>query len=132
MNRFFRQIVRQSSRPPGTRPRLRLDALEDRLQPANLSVFAASLCDSTGKILDSAAVGQLVSVRADFTVTGLATDGIYDVKCTIDGVSRSTTLMNSGAGAGSYYDNTLLSDWVVKSGAHSVTPADVHDDGGSC
>ncbi len=99
-----------------------LESLERRdLMAANLWVSDAYLADSKGTKLDTVAVGQMVSVQAEFHTLGLPADSAYTLKYSIDGVAHTSTPVSLGSGAAvtTFFDK-LLGDWVVKPGSHTV------------
>ncbi len=88
---------------------------------ANLWVSDAYLADSMGTKLESVAVGQMVSVKAEFHTLGLPVDTAYALKYSIDGVAHASDPVSLGSGAAvtTFFDK-LLGDWVVKPGSHTV------------
>src|SRR5262245_2632467 len=122
------QIRNTLARPAQRRPvrgrtavRPRVEALEDRqLLAANLTATEVFLVDRNGQKIDKAAVGQLVSIGATFKTQDLPSLSQYVVRFSLVGSSKTTGLLNWGAGAagGSYF--AYWNDWVVKAGMHTI------------
>ena len=117
-----RRHSRSKDSDPRRHCRLRVEELENRVQPANLSVTSAYLCDAGGNKITTAAVGTLVFVKAEFKAQDLAANASYVLRYTLDGSPRTSDPINWGAGIpGTSNWVGILGDWVVKPGSHSVT-----------
>ena len=101
--------------------RLWVEPLEERLPPAgNLKITDAFISDSSGKKLSPPPVGALVYVTAKFDTSSLAANAQYAIKYTLDGVSKSTPLLNWGAGSASTSRIATWGNWLMKPGSHTV------------
>lgn len=102
--------------------RVGVEPLEERLPLAgNLKITDAFISDSSGNKLSPPPVGALVYVTAKFDTSSLAANAQYAIKYTLDGVSKSTALLNWGAGSASKSWTATWGDWLMKPGPHSVT-----------
>src|SRR5438045_1257487 len=100
--------------------RLEIVALEDRITPAgNLRITNASLVDGNGGSQTAPVTGQLVTIRGDWTTSGLVGGEMYLVRFSMDGVPVVSGTQNGLAGTQSY--NVRQGGWYASPGSHSVT-----------
>jgi murein DD-endopeptidase MepM/ murein hydrolase activator NlpD len=108
--------------PKPARCRLEVQELESRIQPANLKVTNAYLCNLDGDKITTAAVGSIVYVKAEFTAQDLPASASHVLRYTLDGAARTSAPLSWGAGiSGTSSWVGILGNWVVKPGTHSVT-----------
>lgn len=103
------------------RRRLWVEPLEERLPLAgNLKITDAFISDSSGNKLTPPPVGALVYVTAKFDTNSLAANAQYAIKFTLDGVSKSLTPLNWGAGSVNGPWIAVAGNWLMKPGSHTV------------
>lgn len=101
--------------------RVGVEPLEERLPLAgNLKITDAFISDSSGNKLSPPPVGALVYVTAKFDTSSLAANAQYAIKYTLDGVSKSTALLNYGAGLASGSGTAVWGNWLMKPGTLNV------------
>src|SRR5947209_8435971 len=100
------------------RPRLALHALEDRVNPGNLTITNAYVVDANDNPQPSPVVGEDVYIRAEWTTTGLSGSDHYVVRYTVDGLPADSGVIagQSGTGTWAWYRN----GWWLGPGAHTV------------
>lgn len=99
--------------------RLGLVRLEDRVTPAgNLHVTNARLVDGNLAFQTAPVTGHLVTIRADWTTSGLAGGESYIVRFSMDGVPVNSATQTGQAGSLSF--NLRQGGWYASPGSHSI------------
>src|SRR4051794_17910204 len=110
---------RRSCRDRSLRPML--DRLETRqLLAKNLTITNALLVTSNDQAVTSLAIGERISIEADWTTTGLSASDSYVVAFNVDGVTINSSTLTGAPGTGlSYY--WYLGGWFASPGNHTAT-----------
>src|SRR5262249_12303747 len=101
----------------------RLEGLEDRLTPANLTLTNAILVDIGGHALTGPPVtGEEVAVEAFWDTQGLAAGASYRISYAVDGVTQYAGPFTVGAGGSGVQSWAwYLRGWFAAPGTHTVT-----------
>jgi subtilase family serine protease len=97
--------------------------LEDRLTPTgNIAITNAVVVDGNGQPLKVINVGEVVSIKADFTTQDLPGDASYVVGFTVNGLTKDTGTLTFGAGvSGTSSFDAIWGSFIATPGTNQVT-----------
>jgi hypothetical protein len=126
---WFRGPSHKSDRVPRRRWRPRLEALEDRLTPANITATGGHLLAFNDAVIPNNTVdkGEAFYVDVDWDSTNLPGNASYGISYTVDSpapgdnVTLTTSGITLGAGYSTFHADWNLGWWFGSPGAHNVS-----------